>query len=483
MEFDLGRLLTEESKRMMNCLHEGIFIADKMGNIVFANQALLEMAGGTEEYALSLNVFDFKKQGVDVNKDQLLAQRALETKRRITRISEVKITTGYSYRQLGTATPLLDDEGEIQYIVVEMQTLDHIQRTYQDGLYEQREDFIEEVKKDSSPFICVNPNMKSILNMAKRIADMDTTILITGETGTGKQVLVDYIVSQSHLASKQVVSINCSSIPENLFESELFGYESGSFTGASKNGKMGLFEAAEDGVIFLDEINSMPLSMQGKLLRVLETKRYYRIGSSKERTLKRRFIAATNVDLKGCIATGTFRSDLYYRINIISLNIPPLRERKEDIIPLTQQFLRSFSEKYGVIKMATPELMKILLSYDWPGNVRELRNILEKLVIMTDPKNIYLSEMIESVGFPIKEVPADFVLPIEDLTYYEKLYQAYPEQFSLKNCLENFESSLIKSVLDHTHNTYKAAEILKVDQSSISRKINKYHISYNKRMK
>ena len=145
------------------------------------------------------------------------------------------------------------------------------------------------------------------------------------------------------------------------------------------------------------------------------------------------------------------------------------------------QFLRSFSEKYGVIKMATPELMKILLSYDWPGNVRELRNILEKLVIMTDPKNIYLSEMIESVGFPIKEVPADFVLPIEDLTYYEKLYQAYPEQFSLKNCLENFESSLIKSVLDHTHNTYKAAEILKVDQSSISRKINKYHISYNKK--
>ena len=346
MEFDLGRLLTEESKRMMNCLHEGIFIADKMGNIVFANQALLEMAGGTEEYALSLNVFDFKKQGVDVNKDQLLAQRALETKRRITRISEVKITTGYSYRQLGTATPLLDDEGEIQYIVVEMQTLDHIQRTYQDGLYEQREDFIEEVKKDSSPFICVNPNMKSILNMAKRIADMDTTILITGETGTGKQVLVDYIVSQSHLASKQVVSINCSSIPENLFESELFGYESGSFTGASKNGKMGLFEAAEDGVIFLDEINSMPLSMQGKLLRVLETKRYYRIGSSKERTLKCRFIAATNVDLKDCIATGTFRSDLYYRINIISLNIPPLRERKEDIIPLTQQFLRSFSEKW-----------------------------------------------------------------------------------------------------------------------------------------
>ena len=459
MEFDLGRLLTEESKRMMNCLHEGIFIADKMGNIVFANQALLEMAGSTEEYALSLNVFNFKKQGVDVNKDQLLAQRALETKRRITRISEVKITTGYSYRQLGTATPLLD----------------------QDGLYEQREDFIEEVKKDSSPFICVNPNMKSILNMAKRIADMDTTILITGETGTGKQVLVDYIVSQSHLASKQVVSINCSSIPENLFESELFGYESGSFTGASKNGKMGLFEAAEDGVIFLDEINSMPLSMQGKLLRVLETKRYYRIGSSKERTLKCRFIAATNVDLKGCIATGTFRSDLYYRINIISLNIPPLRERKEDIIPLTQQFLRSFSEKYGVIKMATPELMKILLSYDWPGNVRELRNILEKLVIMTDPKNIYLSEMIESVGFPIKEVPADFVLPIEDLTYYEKLYQAYPEQFSLKNCLENFESSLIKSVLDHTHNTYKAAEILKVDQSSISRKINKYHISYNKK--
>lgn len=240
MEFDLGRLLTEESKRMMNCLHEGIFIADKMGNIVFANQALLEMAGGTEEYALSLNVFDFKKQGVDVNKDQLLAQRALETKRRITRISEVKITTGYSYRQLGTATPLLDDEGEIQYIVVEMQTLDHIQRTYQDGLYEQREDFIEEVKKDSSPFICVNPNMKSILNMAKRIADMDTTILITGETGTGKQVLVDYIVSQSHLASKQVVSINCSSIPENLFESELFGYESGSFTGGIQERQDGI---------------------------------------------------------------------------------------------------------------------------------------------------------------------------------------------------------------------------------------------------
>lgn len=473
----IALLQSDMGRDLLNHLSEGIFVVNASGDLIFANQALLDMTGANLEYALSLNVFKFQKGGVQV--ENPITTVAFQEKRRITRISDVKITNFYSYKQMGTATPVLNEEGEVDYVVVELKTFDYLQDECGEQLCETRQDMSKEASgSETGGFICVNSYMKSLLATARKIADYDTNILITGETGTGKQVLVDYIISQSSDGMKKVIALNCSSIPEALFESELFGYDPGSFTGSSKTGKKGLFEAADGGVIFLDEINSMPLSMQGKLLRVLETKKYYRIGSTKERTLNCRFIAATNVNLKDCIANGTFRSDLYYRINIVSFWIPPLRERKEDIIPLVHYFLKKLSNKYNTVKMATPELMRILLNYDWPGNVRELRNVLEKLVIMTPEYQLYIDSIPSSVEFGGEKTGSDFLMSQEFYTNYMKSYYKDPDHFSLKECIEMYEAAIIKDIMLETKSTYKAAEILRMNQSSVARKIAKYHIRY-----
>lgn len=477
MSFNMELFFLSDDYEFLNFLSNGIYVLDKNGQYIFANTAALNMAGMTLEEIKAGNVFDLKE---NKTLDFSAAIKAYQEKDCVSCMNTLTLSPNKSMNQLVTATPIFNNSGsEIEYMIIELNTLDKLQKEYETSLLPQSS--LEDSQSFSSkePEIpCKNKQMKSLAKTAKSIADIDVTILITGETGTGKQVFVDYIHNVGKWSTKELIQINCASIPENLFESELFGYEKGSFTGALKTGKAGLLEIGKNGIIFLDEINSMPLSMQGKLLRVLETKQFSRIGSSKIQELSCRFIAATNKDLKSCIKEGTFREDLYYRLNILTLEIPPLRERKDDIVYLTNVFFHQFCDKYHVIKYATPDLIHIFLNYDWPGNVRELRNMVEKIIILSPPEQIYIDELPESIQLPKQSEKADSYPMPEHIYDYMDFYETNPEKFSLKTCIESYESSIIKSFMESTQNTYKTAQILKTNQSTIARKIQKYGIHY-----
>lgn len=226
--------------------------------------------------------------------------------------------------------------------------------------------------------------LKNSIDTIKKISTTKATVLIQGESGTGKELFAQAIHNSREQGSAPFIAINCGAIPAALFESELFGYERGAFSGADPKGKKGKIELANGGTLFLDEIGEMPLDMQVKMLRVLQEKNYFPVGGTQLKKADCRIIAATNRDLKKMIAEGTFREDLYYRLNVVSLDVPPLRERKEDIYELTQSFLHEFSLVYGRhIQSFTPDVFEDLLQYDWPGNIRELRNTIERLVIFS----------------------------------------------------------------------------------------------------
>lgn len=247
-------------------------------------------------------------------------------------------------------------------------------------------------------FYTVNLKTRLVLEQAKKVAKTDATVLIQGESGTGKELMAHVIYENSKRANKPFIEVNCCAIPETLFESEMFGYESGAFTGAQKYGKIGKFELAQGGTIFLDEIGDLPLEMQAKLLRVLQEKRFYKVGGTVPINCDVRVVAATNQNLYNLVQEGKFRSDLYYRLNVVNLTIPPLRERKDDILGLTQRFLRELATSYNrSIEGIDDEFIDILVNYSWPGNVRQLYNLLERIVILTEG-SIINKNSLEEVG-------------------------------------------------------------------------------------
>ena len=261
------------------------------------------------------------------------------------------------------------------------------------------EEEIKKIRNDRFPlenFIAKSPNMIAILDLVKRVANTEAAVLIRGESGTGKELIAHALHLESARREQPFIVIDCSAIPETLLESELFGYEAGAFTGANQAGKLGKFELAEGGTILLDEIGDMPVEMQAKMLRVLQNKMFYRVGGVKPIKVNVRVVAATNRNLESMIKQGTFREDLYYRLDVVSIRLPPLRERKEDIQLLIDKFMKEFSGKYKkLILRIQPEVISTLLDYDWPGNVRELKNVIERLVVLTEDniiKATYLPE-------------------------------------------------------------------------------------------
>ena len=269
------------------------------------------------------------------------------------------------------------------------------------GFFIRLSDNLYKPSKDTSYFegiIGSSPAITRVQKVIKRIADSPTPVLITGETGTGKELIARAIHEQSGRNKYPFVSINCSSIPDNLFESELFGYEEGSFTGAKKGGKIGKLEMAQGGTLFLDEIGEMPLFAQPKLLRILQEYELERIGSSKKIHLDIRIIAATNRDLAEMVDEGRFRSDLYYRINVINLELPPLRARRDDIIPLAENYLKKLKMKMNTpLTSISPEACEELLDYDWPGNIRQLQNVVEYAANLCESDTLMPSDLPETV--------------------------------------------------------------------------------------
>ena len=292
-----------------------------------------------------------------------------------------------------------------------------------------------------------------MISLAAQASKIDSTVLIYGETGTGKEVLAKSIHKLSKRKTGSFIAINCSSVPEALIESELFGYEPGSFTGALKNGKVGLFETAHGGTLFLDEISDMSISMQTKLLRVIQEKRIRRIRANEERQIDIRIITASNKELKDCIETGKFRADLYYRINIINVAIPPLRERKEDIPLLVNHFLDIFNKKFNRQKSISEKEVSMLSKYDWPGNIRELENMIERFVVLN-------ADTFLDGTFFAENITCHGVLP--------------PSITCLKSYLEEQEKYVIWGTYNKCKSTRKTAKALNVSQSTIVRKLIKY---------
>jgi two-component system response regulator AtoC len=309
--------------------------------------------------------------------------------------------------------------------------------------------------------IAESPQMKEVISIAKKVASSDkTTVLLQGESGTGKELLAKAIHYQSPRAEFPIVEINCAAIPENLMESELFGHEAGAFTDAKRK-KEGLIENADGGTLFLDEIADLPLNLQAKLLRVLEESSFTRLGGNKQIKVNIRVIAATNKNLSKETENGTFRSDLFYRLNVVPITIPPLRERREDIIPLTLHFIQELNnELKKSFKGISKEAAIALLNYPWPGNVRELRNIIERIMSLYNADEILLSH-----------------LPIEIKNYKKQNEFDIIEKISTSErfiTLDELEKIYIQKVLQFTNNNKtKAAKILGIHPTSLFRKLRK----------
>lgn len=266
-----------------------------------------------------------------------------------------------------------------------------------------------------------SPKLEETIDLARRVADTNAAVLIRGESGTGKELFAEAMHQESKRREEPFIVINCGAIPATLFESELFGYESGAFTGADRKGKPGKFELADGGTIFLDEIGELQLEMQVKLLRVLQKKGFYRIGGSKPIDVDVRIIAATHRDLEFMITQGLFREDLYYRLNVVSLEIPPLGERKEDIPELVYSFMHEFAHAHNRhVEQVAPEVMSILLSYAWPGNVRELRNIVERLVILAEAETIKTKHIPKHLNPTLQSFNADSAVTLTEITKHNE---------------------------------------------------------------
>jgi transcriptional regulator with PAS, ATPase and Fis domain len=307
----------------------------------------------------------------------------------------------------------------------------------------------------NSPFgvVISSRQMKKVMEMSVHVGKFDCTVLIQGESGVGKEIIAQTIVQSSERKEGPFIKINCGAIPETLLESELFGYEKGAFTGADPKGKTGMFEMANKGTILLDEVGEIPISLQVKLLRVLQEKEIIRVGGTKPIKLNIRIIAATNQNLEEMVREGTFREDLYYRINVVSIIIPPLRKRPDDIPALTKHFLHKFNKKYNLNKSISPQLQDLLLTYPWPGNVRELQNLIENLVILTQ----------DDVITP-EHLPAKFLEHRNNVTpNLVEINKILP----LKEAVNILETNLIKEAMQRFGTTRRAASILKVDQSTL----------------
>ncbi len=311
------------------------------------------------------------------------------------------------------------------------------------------------------PVIARDPLTITTFWQVVRAAKYDAPILLTGETGVGKDLLAKYIhLLRNTKKTVPFIAVNCSAIPGELLESELFGYEEGAFSGASRGGKTGLFAAADGGILFLNEISEIPLGLQAKLLTALDEGCIRPLGSNKTRKIQTRIICATNRDLQTCIQDGSFRSDLYYRIKVLTIKMSPLRERKKDILPLIHHFMSRLSTVYGMTRFLSPEVQEILLAYDWPGNIRELRNVVDQLMIYSSTNQVSVADL------------PDELLNCSSKRVKEK-DASLPDVLPLKIAVQRFEKKLIEEALEKHVKASDAAKALGIDPTTLIRKLKK----------
>ncbi len=466
----LGRL-SRSLRTILDSSYDGLWICDSKANVIQINRASERLNQISAEEVIGRNMRDLVAEGLF---DRSITLEVLEKRAPVTRVQ----TTRGGKRLLSTGNPVFGRDGEIVMVVTndrDLSELDRLReeilsktavsRRYQEELINRQvEGLIQE------DIIFRSAAMERVIETAIRVARVDSSVLITGPSGVGKELIADLIHRRSPRADGPIVKLNCGAVPETLFESELFGYEPGAFTGAQKQGKPGLVEAADKGTLFLDEVGETPLSAQVKLLRFLDDGLVQRVGSTKPRPVSVRLIAATNRDLAAMVARGDFREDLYYRLRVVPIAIPPLKERPEDIPALVEHFIRRFSAAFGLEKRLTAPAMDLLTTYDFPGNVRELVNICERLVVMSPGESIEPRDLPSAVrrGEPIEAGTAPTPVSGE------------VSGGGLKERLAAFERRLLEEALAKHRTQQAAAKALGVDQSTVARKLKKYNLKAEK---
>ena len=446
--------------KLLESSYDGIWITDHVGKILFANSANAKLLGVPRSELENKTTQELQDEGVFQTSAIL---EALQTRQQVSRVCNNPRTC---LTVLATATPVFNEAGDIQYIfnnVRDITALNEMRESLQDKdeIIRQQNSQLETMKLrlGVGTIVANSKAFTQVVELARRAATFDgATVLILGESGTGKEVISELIVNTSPRKDKPYLQINCGAIPENLIESELFGYEKGAFTGADAKGRKGLFEAANGGTVFLDEIGDLPLHMQVKLLRVLQQRRIVRVGGTETVNLDVRIIAATNKDLKQMVKEGRFREDLYYRLNVVPIEIPPLRDRKEDILPLVNHFFTVANRKYHTNKSIYSDTIDVLESYSWPGNVRELENLMENLVITTPGDIIRRENLSERLKFSTEN----------------RGFTEDTEVITLKETVERAEYMAIQKAIRQCGSIRKAAVALGVDPSTIVRKQQNY---------
>ncbi len=458
------RALIEELDSIFQASYDYIFVTDAKGNVKKINESYTRITGFTEEEIVGKNIYDLVKKGYF---DRAATIDVIESKKSQTFTQTLK--TGKTV--LVTGNPLFSEKGKLIGVVTNGRDITELYRLRQEIIRAQglSQHYQKEILKfqfdgNEEDYIVASEKMEEVSNLIKRIAQVESTVLVFGESGVGKEIVAREIHRHSMRSERPYICINCAAIPENLLESELFGYESGSFTGASKQGKMGIFQLADGGTLFLDEIGELPFYLQAKLLRVIQEKEIVRIGGINPIPIDVRLITATNRDLWKMVAERQFREDLYYRLNVVQIRIPPLRERKEEIPVYADYFLGILNRKYKLNRQLNPELIEVLTEYDWPGNIRELRNALEQAYVTS--ADTFITD--------IKLGPKQEIHKIIRHTENDEL-----TNLSLKDSLQEYEKRLIQAALTQHITTRKAAAALGVSQATIWRKAKQYEISVN----
>jgi PAS domain S-box-containing protein len=461
-ELETYKHLHEELDVIINSSYDGLWICDAQGRVLRVNRASEKMSGIKETDVLGRSMQELVNEGLF---DKSATLEVLRNQTAITLIQ--KLQDGRQV--LVTGNPVMDSSGKIRLVVVNARDISELNRLHAaleesralNFQYSSELNYIQQFKQFDSEIVVRSAAMQRIFEKAMRIARVESNVLITGESGTGKSLIADVIHRASNRSAGSLIQINCGAIPESLIEAELFGYEQGAFTGARAQGKPGYFEMAHGGTLLLDEVGELPWGVQVKLLRFLESNEVVRVGATNPRKLDLRVIAATNRDLEGMVRAGTFRKDLFFRLNVVPLKIPPLRERVDDIPPLIHFFLKQFNVKCHADKSLTPAALDCLRNFSYPGNIRELANLLEQLVVLTPTERIGLDDLPASVRK--KELNPSL----------------FPQsEWNLGVVVQGVEKHMIITALKACGSQRQAAKLLNIDHSTLSRKIKRYHIDH-----
>lgn len=455
MTSDYLRGNIEDLQLILDLSFDLITIADRKGRFTTASKSCEKYFGISEDELIGMGPEDLEKNVLDHS----ITGKVISTKSKVTMVQN----TASGKILLATAYPVIKN-GSIYKIITFSKDITEEKKLQDqlDNLTNELDWYKNEFQKRqavslSNPVLSSN-SMQQVMNMVNHIANMNVIVLLLGETGVGKGYIASLIHNISERREYPFITVNCAAIPKELLESELFGYEEGAFTGAKKGGKKGMFEIAGEGTIFLDEIGDMPLELQVKLLHVLDKKYIIRVGGEARINIKARIIAATNKDLKEAVKAGLFREDLYYRLSVLPIVIPPLSQRREDIPRLIDVFLERFNKEYNAQKKIGTNGYIALMLRQYPGNVRELEHTIERLVI-TSVSDTITDELISTLN-------GEAMSTLEEV----------PENMTLKEVMDNYERKLLTMALLKYGSTRKIGRALGIEQSTVSKKIKRLKI-------